>query len=46
MKYNYVLFDADETLFSFNAFAGLNKMLATYDSGFYRGRLCPLPKHQ
>ncbi|MDX1727069.1 MAG: pyrimidine 5'-nucleotidase, partial [Pseudoalteromonas tetraodonis] len=34
MKYNYVLFDADETLFSFNAFAGLKNMLATYDMDF------------
>ncbi|CAD2223466.1 dUMP phosphatase [Pseudoalteromonas sp. 3J6] len=34
MKYNYVLFDADETLFSFNAFAGLQKMLAAYGMDF------------
>lgn len=34
MKYNYVLFDADETLFSFNALAGLQNMLASYGINF------------
>ena len=34
MKYTHVLFDADETLFSFNAFAGLKRMLATYGVDF------------
>lgn len=34
MKYTHVLFDADETLFSFNAFAGLKRMFATYDVDF------------
>ncbi|OUS74205.1 noncanonical pyrimidine nucleotidase, YjjG family [Pseudoalteromonas sp. A601] len=34
MKYTHVLFDADETLFSFNAYAGLKRMFATYDIDF------------
>ncbi|KTF15167.1 pyrimidine 5'-nucleotidase [Pseudoalteromonas sp. H105] len=34
MKYTHVLFDADETLFSFNAFAGLKRMFATHDVDF------------
>ena len=28
MKYQWVLFDADETLFSFNSYLGLKEMLA------------------
>ncbi|AAU38512.1 unknown [[Mannheimia] succiniciproducens MBEL55E] len=28
MKYQWIFFDADETLFSFNAFAGLQKLFA------------------
>ncbi|BDF96441.1 MULTISPECIES: pyrimidine 5'-nucleotidase [Pseudoalteromonas] len=34
MKYTHVLFDADETLFSFNAFAGLKRMFANYGVNF------------
>ena len=34
MKYTHVLFDADETLFSFNAFAGLKVMFANYGVDF------------
>jgi len=34
MKYTHVLFDADETLFSFNAFEGLRRMFATHDVDF------------
>ncbi|WP_404342541.1 pyrimidine 5'-nucleotidase [Pseudoalteromonas mariniglutinosa] len=34
MKYSHVLFDADETLFSFNAFAGLKNMFANYNIDF------------
>ncbi|MCQ8879990.1 pyrimidine 5'-nucleotidase [Pseudoalteromonas shioyasakiensis] len=34
MKYTHILFDADETLFSFNAYAGLQRMFATYNIDF------------
>ncbi|MCK8127361.1 pyrimidine 5'-nucleotidase [Pseudoalteromonas sp. 2CM39R] len=34
MKYSHVLFDADETLFSFNAFEGLKVMFAHYGVEF------------
>ena len=34
MKYSHVLFDADETLFSFNAFEGLKVMFANYGVEF------------
>ncbi|MFU2511140.1 MAG: pyrimidine 5'-nucleotidase [Pseudoalteromonas prydzensis] len=34
MKYTHVLFDADETLFSFNAFAGLKRMFSNYAVDF------------
>lgn len=34
MKYQWVLFDADETLFSFNSYLGLKKMLAHYQIDF------------
>lgn len=34
MKYTHVLFDADETLFSFNAYAGLKRMFAVYGVDF------------
>lgn len=36
MKYSHVLFDADETLFSFNAFEGLKVMFAHYGVEFLR----------
>jgi putative hydrolase of the HAD superfamily/5'-nucleotidase len=43
MKYSHVLFDADETLFSFNAFEGLKVMFAHYgveftESDYHRQR--------
>lgn len=34
MKYQWIFFDADETLFSFDAFAGLRKLLAQYGVDF------------
>lgn len=34
MKYQWVLFDADETLFSFNSYLGLKAMLARYQIDF------------
>ncbi|ALU43295.1 pyrimidine 5'-nucleotidase [Pseudoalteromonas rubra] len=34
MKYTHILFDADETLFSFNAFLGLKALFARYDVTF------------
>lgn len=34
MKYQWVLFDADETLFSFNSYLGLKAMLARYQINF------------
>lgn len=34
MKYTHILFDADETLFSFNAFAGLKILFARYGVEF------------
>jgi putative hydrolase of the HAD superfamily/5'-nucleotidase len=34
MKYTHILFDADETLFHFNAFAGLQAMFAKYQITF------------
>ncbi|WP_190365468.1 pyrimidine 5'-nucleotidase [Pseudoalteromonas sp. S16_S37] len=34
MKYSHILFDADETLFSFNAFLGLKKLFAQYGVDF------------
>ncbi|MGC6358635.1 pyrimidine 5'-nucleotidase [Bisgaard Taxon 45] len=34
MKYEWLFFDADETLFSFDAFAGLQKLFADYDIAF------------
>lgn len=34
MKYQWVLFDADETLFSFNSYWGLKAMLARYQIDF------------
>ncbi|AGH38816.1 HAD superfamily haloacid dehalogenase hydrolase [Bibersteinia trehalosi USDA-ARS-USMARC-188] len=34
MKYNWILFDADETLYSFNSFHGLKPMLARYGIDF------------
>ncbi|WP_150540171.1 pyrimidine 5'-nucleotidase [Actinobacillus vicugnae] len=34
MKYHWILFDADETLFSFNSYDGLKTMLARYQIDF------------
>ena len=34
MKYDWILFDADDTLFHFDAFAGLQRMFAGFDTGF------------
>ncbi|QLB14224.1 noncanonical pyrimidine nucleotidase, YjjG family [Mannheimia granulomatis] len=34
MKYQWILFDADETLFSFNSYLGLKSMLARYHIDF------------
>lgn len=34
MKYNWILFDADETLFSFDSFAGLRQLFAQYNVDF------------
>ena len=34
MRYNWVLFDADETLFSFNSYLGLTSMLKRYGIDF------------
>lgn len=34
MKYDYILFDADETLFSFNNFAGLQQLFTSYGQVF------------
>ncbi|AUI65963.1 MULTISPECIES: pyrimidine 5'-nucleotidase [Glaesserella] len=34
MKYQWILFDADETLFSFNSYLGLKTMLARYGIDF------------
>ncbi|MFC0309574.1 pyrimidine 5'-nucleotidase [Gallibacterium trehalosifermentans] len=34
MKYNWILFDADETLFSFDSFAGLKQLFANYHVDF------------
>ncbi|MDP8033610.1 pyrimidine 5'-nucleotidase [Pasteurella atlantica] len=34
MKYKWILFDADETLFSFNSYLGLKAMLKHYDIDF------------
>ena len=34
MKYQWILFDADETLFHFDNFAGLKNMFARYDVNF------------
>lgn len=34
MKYQWILFDADETLFHFNAFAGLQRMFSGYGIQF------------
>lgn len=34
MKYQWILFDADETLFSFNSYLGLKAMLARYQINF------------
>ncbi|ACE60786.1 pyrimidine 5'-nucleotidase [Actinobacillus pleuropneumoniae] len=36
MKYDWVLFDADETLFSFNSYLGLTSMLKRYGIEFTR----------
>lgn len=36
MRYNWVLFDADETLFSFNSYLGLTSMLKRYGIDFSR----------
>ncbi|MGL4767573.1 MAG: pyrimidine 5'-nucleotidase [Formosimonas sp.] len=33
-KYDWILFDADETLFHFDSFAGLRRMLASYSVDF------------
>ncbi|WP_417616004.1 pyrimidine 5'-nucleotidase [Oceanisphaera sp.] len=34
MRYSWILFDADETLFHFDAFAGLTRMFATFGVNF------------
>ncbi|MDP8162439.1 pyrimidine 5'-nucleotidase [Pasteurella skyensis] len=34
MKYKWILFDADETLFSFNSYLGLSRVLERYDIDF------------
>lgn len=34
MKYSHIFFDADETLFSFNAYLGLKTLFAQYDVSF------------
>ncbi|MGF1806699.1 pyrimidine 5'-nucleotidase, partial [Aliivibrio sifiae] len=34
MKYQWILFDADETLFHFDAFAGLQRMFEGYGISF------------
>lgn len=34
MKYQWILFDADETLFSFNSYLGLQAVLACYGIEF------------
>ena len=34
MRYDWILFDADETLYSFNSFHGLKAMLAPYGIDF------------
>ncbi|WP_039173348.1 pyrimidine 5'-nucleotidase [Gallibacterium genomosp. 1] len=34
MKYNWILFDADETLFSFDSFSGLKRLFTHYDVDF------------
>lgn len=34
MKYQWIFFDADETLFSFNSFSGLKKLFQQYDVEF------------
>ncbi|EGU60845.1 dUMP phosphatase, partial [Vibrio nigripulchritudo ATCC 27043] len=34
MKYSWILFDADETLFSFDAFKGLQTMFSRLDVNF------------
>lgn len=39
MKYHFVLFDADETLFSFNVMAGLQAVFAKYDVDFSQADL-------
>jgi putative hydrolase of the HAD superfamily/5'-nucleotidase len=39
MKYEYVLFDADETLFSFNVISGLRVVFSAYGIDFTQGDL-------
>ena len=34
MNYEWILFDADDTLFHFDAFAGLQRMFAGFEAGF------------
>ena len=36
MQYEWILFDADETLFHFDAYAGLQRMFANFDVDFSR----------
>lgn len=36
MKYKWILFDADETLYSFNSFEGIKRVMSQYDVVFER----------
>ncbi|MFD2023843.1 hypothetical protein ACFSKS_27030 [Pseudocitrobacter faecalis] len=45
MKYDWILFDADETLFHFDAFKGMQLMFAQRRR-LYGTRLSPLPTSQ
>lgn len=44
MKYDWIFFDADETLFHFDAYQGMKLMFSRFWGGFQRARLFGLPK--
>ncbi len=42
MKWDWIFFDADETLFTFDSFSGLQRMFLDYSVTFYRRRFSGL----
>ncbi len=45
MKYEYILFDADETLFSFDNFAGIKRLMAKHGQSFTQDDFCIYQKY-